>query len=90
MLSSSADKKTFISFAAKNRGYEEIGKHVSGLMRETITKIITTKIVDTWFSSMHLSPGGKKMYESLQSDPRLKVIETDEYDGENRYKITAK
>ncbi len=80
-------EKTFVSFSATNKGFEQIPTHVKGLIREAITQMVTQGLVEKWFSSMHLSPGGQKMYDTLSADERLKVEKSTEYDGEMRYKL---
>lgn len=57
-----AESRTFISFAAKNNAVEEVLglQHVPKLIKKAISEMVSNGLFTKWFSSMHLSPGGKK------------------------------
>ncbi|GEM_PF-4540875 len=56
---------------------EEIGGlavaqgHEKGIVAETIKQLILNGIVDFWYSSSSLTPGGVKLYERLSEDEAL-------------------
>lgn len=84
-------EKVFVSFSATNKEFEaDEAEHIPGLVRESIVAMLSAGLFKTWFSSMHHSDGGKKMYAYLGQDDRVTVAPSYEYDGEKRFKVTLK
>lgn len=84
-------EKVFVSFSATNKEFEvNEADHVPGLVRESIVAMLSAGLFETWFSSMHHSEGGKKMYAYLGKDDRVSVTPSFEYDGQKRFKVILK
>lgn len=85
-------KTAFQTYASHNLSSRHgLIPHVRGAVSATITHLLTSKLIDRWYSDVdeNLSNDARKMYgKNLAGDPRLSV--TPPSGTVNRYVITTK